>query len=86
MRRNFALLSILLIIVVTLIPAYYSLADDSLLQNSPSDVAHQVFTTTGSSADLAHHQCGAGVSLSRDIAYHLLHYIPSSTGTRSPPR
>ena len=86
MQKRLALIIFTLIVAHTLVPAYYSPADEALRQiTSLSDVYTQLFTVTDAFYNIDHYQGLTGVSLSLDIFYNLTLNVVSSTGTRAPP-
>ncbi len=87
MRRHVALLFIVLIVALTLVPAYYYPPDDEALrQTAPvCDAYCQLYTATGASGDFCHTHAWTGDSVSWIIAYRLPQYTPSSIATRAPP-
>ena len=88
MQKRLALIifTFTLIVAHTLVPAYYSSADEALRQiTSLSDVYTQLFTATDAFYNIDHHQGLTGVSLSLDIFYDLTPNIVSPAGTRAPP-
>ena len=86
MQKQLALLVIALIIVVTLIPAYYPPDDEALRQTTPfSDVSAQLFTVNSAFSGFDRHVGWAGVFLSLNIFCHLPQNVCSPSGTRAPP-
>jgi len=85
-KKHFAFLFLVLIFVLTLVPAYYPPDDEALRQNSPlCDVYSRHFTATGTFSDFNHAQAWTGIFLTWDISYLLPQYVPSSPAARAPP-
>jgi len=86
MQKRFALFSLALIFIVTLIPAYYPPDDEALRQNSSFyDIYNQLFISTGTYNDFNHNLGWTGLALSWFISYRPLQDIPSFTDSRAPP-
>jgi hypothetical protein len=85
MQKRLALLSLSILLVLALVPAYYQMDDDALQGSSSCDAFNLLFSAVTTTNGITHSPEWTYASFYLRSSGILLKDLPSTAGTRGPP-